>query len=106
MARQKDTYLVAQYLKTPRDKSRTSQKGYMENEENISYSEKVTVTVGLKDKDLTAAIILNLTQKTVQKCRFDGGNDWETLAKHYATGYPEYLKLLAPADPVVTVADE
>ena len=64
--------------------------------QNISYREIVTVTRGLKDKDLTAAIILNLTQKRVQKCRFEGKNDWETLAKYYAKAYPNYLTLIDP----------
>jgi hypothetical protein len=99
MARPKDIFLVAQYIKVPKDKSKTRAPGYMTNDENISYTENVTVTRGLKDRDLTAAVILNLTQKTVHKFRFEGKNDWETLAAYYAKGYPQYLKLLDPPEP-------
>lgn len=96
MPRVKDIFLVATYLKAPKDPKKSAVKGYINNDENISYGEKVTVTRGLKDRDLTAGIILNLTQKTVHKCRFGGNNDWETLAAYYAKGYPQYLKLLEP----------
>lgn len=96
MAREKDTFLVASYSKKPRDPKKTAVKGYINDDKNISYAENVTVTRGLKDKDLTAAIILNLTQKTVHKCRFDDANDWEKLASYYAKNYPNYLKLIDP----------
>ena len=86
MARPKDIFLIAQYAKVPRDKSKTRAPGYM----------KDTVTRGLKDRDLKAAVILNLTQKTVQKFRFEGKGDWESLAAYYAKGYPQYLKLIEP----------
>ena len=96
MAKPRDTFLVASYLKAPKEPAKCIRPGYMNDDKNISYREKVTVTRGLKDKDLTAAIILNLTQKTVHKCRFEGKNDWETLAKYYAEAYPNYFKLIDP----------
>ena len=96
MARPKDIFLIAQYAKVPRDKSKTRAPGYMKDDQNISYTENVTVTRGLKDRDLKAAVILNLTQKTVQKFRFEGKGDWESLAAYYAKGYPQYLKLIEP----------
>ena len=92
-------FLVAVYMKAPRDPKQSSRKGYMNDEKNISYREKVTITRGLKDRDLTAGIILNLTQKTVFKCRFAGKNDWETLAAYYAKSYPSYFKLAEPKPP-------
>lgn len=99
MPKEKDTFLVAVYMKAPRDPKQSSRKGYINDEKNISYREKVTVTRGLKDRDLTAGIILNLTQKTVFKCRFEGKNDWETLAAYYAKSYPNYFKLEEPKPP-------
>ena len=96
MPKEKDIFLVAQYAKAPREPGKCITKGYINDDKNISYREIVTVTRGLKDKDLTAAIILNLTQKRVQKCRFEGKNDWETLAKYYAKAYPNYLTLIDP----------
>jgi len=96
MPKEKDTFLVATYLKAPKDPKQCFRKGYINDEKNISYREKVTVTRGLKDRDLTAGIILNLTQKTVFKCRFEGKNDWETLAAYYAKSYPNYFKLAEP----------
>ena len=110
MARPKDIFLVAHYLKQPKDPKKSSVKDYMKDDKNIAYSESVTVTKGLKDKDLTASIILNLTQKSVQKYRFEGKTDWETLAAYYAKGYPQYLKLLEPEEKVedkeITATDD
>ena len=106
MAREKDTFLVASYLKAPKDPKKSAVKGYINNDDNISYREKVTVTRGLKDRDLTAGIILNLTQKTVHKCRFEGKNDWETLAAYYAKSYPSYFKLIDPPKPVDLSGEE
>lgn len=103
MPREKDIFLVATYLKVPRQKSGPTIKGYMKDDKNISYKEAVTVTRGLKDKDLTANIILNLTQKTVYKCRFEGKRDWEKLAKYYADSYPQYFKLIDPPQKEVSV---
>lgn len=99
MPKERDTFLVATYLKAPADPKQTHRPGYINDEKNISYREKVTVTRGLKDRDLTAGIILNLTQKTVFKCRFEGKNDWETLAAYYAKSYPNYFKLEDPKPP-------
>lgn len=96
MPKEKDIFLVAVYLKAPRDPRKTIHKGYINDDKNISYREKVTVTRGLKDRDLTADIILNLTQKTVHKCRFEDKNDWETLAAYYAKAYPDYFKIIDP----------
>ena len=96
MPKPQDTFLVAKYLKTPKDPKKTSRKGYINDYHNISYVENVTITRGLKNRDITASIILNLTQKTVYKCRFTDKNDWESLASYYAKGYPEYLKLIDP----------
>ena len=104
MPKERDIFLVAVYLKAPKDPRKTIHKGYMKDDKNISYREKVTVTRGLKDRDFKAAIILNLTQKTVFKCQFDGKNDWETLAAYYAKSYPNYFKLIDP--PKVEEVDE
>jgi hypothetical protein len=106
MARPKEIFLVATYLKAPREAGKTIHKGYMNDDKNISYREKVTITRGLKDRDLTAGIILNLTQKTVYKCHFDGKNDWETLAQYYAKSYPEYFKMIDPPEPEQLDGDE
>jgi len=106
MAREKDIFLVASYSKKPKDPKKSAVAGYINNDENISYSENVTVTRGLKDRDLTAAIILNLTQKIVHKSRFTDVNDWETLAAYYAKGYPQYLKLIDPPEPTDEEVEE
>lgn len=106
MAKEKDIFLVASYSRVPKDKAKSSRKGYINSEDGMSYTENVTVTRGLKDRDLTAGIILNLTQKSVFKCRFGGKTDWETLAAYYAKGYPNYLKLIDPPVPTDEEVDE
>ena len=94
MPREKDIYLVARYLRVPRDPTQTSKKGYVKDDKNISYTESVALTRGLKNRDITANIILNLTQKRVEKCNFETNNGWEELAAYYAKAYPQYMKLI------------
>ncbi|RLA20436.1 MAG: hypothetical protein DRQ62_10555 [Gammaproteobacteria bacterium] len=106
MARQKEIYLVATYLKGPRKGVNTGVAGYLNNDKNISYQEKVVVTRGLKDRDVTADIILNLTQKTVFKNRFGTKNVWETLAAYYSDAYPQYFKVTPAPDDVALKVDD
>ena len=107
MPKEKDIFLIARYYKKPRDPKQTAKKGYMKSDTNISYSESVSLSRGLKNKDITANIILNLTQKTVVKCSFETNNGWEELASYYAKNYPQYLKMEDPGpEPVEVVEPE
>jgi len=87
----KSIYLVAYYYMKPRNRVRTQTKGWMEDQSNISYDERVAVTRKLKSSDLsTAKIILDLSNKSVVRNGWNNGKDFDTLFEYYHEGYPQY----------------
>ena len=111
MPKEKDIYLIARYYRQPQNKRLTSIPGYINDDKNASYQESVTLSRGLKNKDVTAQIILNLTQKSVYKCNFETNNGWDELAEYFAKNYPQYMQLTKDAEPepkeaVVTVDED
>jgi hypothetical protein len=78
----------------------TSIKGWMNNKDNLRYDERVEVTRGLK-KDVTAAnIILNFSNKTVEKNGFNGDKDFRSLFKYFFGGYHQYItQVMSQLDP-------
>lgn len=87
-----DVYLIAHYTAKPRDPSRTHEKGYMSNPENIAYDERVEFTVGLKANHRQGAgVILNLTSPIVVYNRFNPEAEFEDVVKYYIEAYPEYM---------------
>jgi len=100
LAKQKDIYLVAFYYMKPRPGVNTAIKGWMDNKDNLRYDERVEVTRGLK-KDVTAAnIILNFSNKTVEKNGFNGDKDFKSLFKYFFGGYHQYItQVMTQLDP-------
>ena len=100
MAKQKDIYLVAFYYMKPKPGVNTTVKGWMNNKDNLRYDERVEVTRGLK-KDVTAAnIILNFSNKTVEKNGFNGDKDFKSLFKYFFGGYHQYItQVMGTLDP-------
>lgn len=95
MARQKDTFLIARYLQTPADKRKTHIKGYITEQGNVSYNENVIFADKLRDRDITAEVIINLSKQVVVKCRFqDERLSFERLREYYQKQYPDQFKAL------------
>lgn len=87
----KSIYLVAYYFMKPRNRVRTQTKGWMEDQNNIAYDEKVAVARNLKSSDLTTAkVILDLTKKVVVRNGWNNGKDFDSLFEYYHEGYPQY----------------
>ena len=84
----------------PRPGVNTTVKGWMNNKDNLRYDERVEVTRGLK-KDVTAAnIILNFSNKTVEKNGFNGDKDFKSLFKYFFGGYHQYItQVMSQLDP-------
>ncbi len=91
----RDIYIVAYYHQKPKDPHRTTEKGYINNPENISYDESINITRGIKTRDqLNAGVILNLTKQLVIKNSFKSEADFPSLLAHYQEGYPKYINPL------------
>jgi hypothetical protein len=85
-------YLVAQYITKPRDPRKTHIPGYMKDPANHQFDERVQIATKLKNQDLyTAKIILNLTEKTVDKNAFNDVKNFDELFKYFFKGYHKYI---------------
>ena len=96
-----DIYLVAFYGMKPRPGVNTSVKGWMNDKNNLQYDEKIEITRGQKKSSLLANVILNLSQKSVQRNTFNDDRDFKSFFKYYFGGYDQYItavmKQLDPA---------
>jgi hypothetical protein len=86
-----DLYLIASYTAKPRNPKMTKVAGYMKDSANIVYDEKVEFSIGTKNKDINAGVMLNLTKRQVVKNKFQPDADFETVVKYYCDAYPEYM---------------
>jgi hypothetical protein len=85
-------YLVARYITRPRDPRKTHISGYMKDPNNYQYDEQVQITSRLRNQDLyTAKIILNLSNKTVDKNSFNDLKKFDELFKYFFKGYHKYI---------------
>jgi hypothetical protein len=88
----KNIYLVAQYVTRPRDPRKTHIAGYMKDPANYQYDERVQISTRLRNQDLyTAKIILNLSNKTVDKNSFNDVKNFDELFKYFFKGYHKYI---------------
>lgn len=85
-------YLVAQYIARPRNPKKTHIPGYMKDPNNLQYDERVQISSKLRTQDIqTAKIILNLTNKTVEKNSFNDLKNFNDLFKYFFKGYHKYI---------------
>jgi len=87
----KDIYLVGFYHMKPRPGVRTNVKGWMDNFDNITYDESVEITRGLKKNAGMAKVVLNLSQKTVDRNTWGTERSFDEYFKHYFKGFHKYL---------------
>lgn len=109
MAKEKGIYLVGFYSMKPRPGVRTTVKGWMNDQANLQYDEKVEITRGLKNSAITAKIVLNLTTKTVERNGFNADRDFKSLFKYFFGGYHQYItEVMKQLDPeyLADVLDE
>ena len=90
--KKRSIYLVAHYTAKPKDPRQTHKPGYMKDPGNLSYDEQVQVSTRLRPKDINMAkIIINLSNKTVDKNSFNGKKDFNELFKYFFKGYHKYI---------------
>jgi fructose-specific phosphotransferase system component IIB len=99
--KKQNLYLVANYVAKPRDPRKTHVAGYMKDPANIQFDEQVQVSTRLRKQDLTTAkVIMNLSNKTVDKNSFNGNKNFDELFKYFFKGYHKYItEVMAKIDP-------
>lgn len=100
MSKSKGIFLVAQYSMKPRDHVNTSVKGWMENPDNIRWDEQVSISRGLKSRDMNAQVVLNLSEKCIQRNTFNSGTTFDDIFKYFFENYSTYItQVMAQIDP-------
>lgn len=91
MSKEKGIYLVAKYFMKPQAHVNTSKAGWMKDPNNIRWDESMVVSRGLKPKDNSAQVILNLSDKTVVRNTFTPGKGFDEVFVYFLNGYSQYL---------------
>ena len=98
--KKQNIYLVAHYVTKPRDPSKTHIPGYMKDPANHQYDEQVQISTRLRKQDVNAKIVVNLSNKTVERNSFNGKKDFDELFKYFFKGYHKYItEVMAKLDP-------
>ena len=92
MSKQKEIYIVAQYYGKPRDPKMTRVAGYMADENNVIWDERIDVTAGLKQKDLlNSKVVINISTQEVVKDSFRSGKSFEELFSYFYDASPKEI---------------
>ena len=96
----KDIYLVAFYSMKPKRHVRTEVAGWMKDPNNISWDERIEITRGQKKNAVNGKILLNLSQKRIEKNGWSDGKEFNDLFKYFFKGYHAYItELMTQLDP-------
>lgn len=87
----KNIYLVARYYLKPKPGVNTTVKGWMDDTNNIRYDEAVDIVRGLKKNVADSQVILNLSNKTVERNAWNDNKDFDRLFAYFFEGYHSYL---------------
>lgn len=100
MSRKHNIHLVAWYFRKPRPGVKTSQKGWMDNPDNVQWDEKVEIVRRLGNKDQTAHVILDLNDHKVIRNTFKSEGDFDEIFEYFFTNYSDYItRIMAQLDP-------
>lgn len=105
----KHIYLVAFYALRARPGVNTAVKGWMADENNLRYDEKVEITRGMRRNSITARVVLDLSAKTVVRNNFNDNRDFKDLFKYFFSDYHKYItEVMAQLDPeyLTSILDE
>jgi hypothetical protein len=96
----KNIYIIAYYYKKPKNHVNTSVKGWMDNPDNVRWDEKVGITRGISKRDIQAHVIVNLSEKRVERNNLNGNKDFEMIFKYFFSGYSKYItEVMSKLDP-------
>jgi hypothetical protein len=63
----------------------------MKDPNNIRWDESVEITRGLKKNSVNGKILLNLSQKKIEKNGWSDGKEFNELFKYFFKGYHSYI---------------
>ena len=109
MKQPKDLFLVAFHPLRAKAGVKTSVKGWMNNPDNLQYTEQVEITRGKKNNIGTASIVLNLSTKQVDRNTLNDDRDFKSMFKYFFSGYHKYITaVMTQLDPefMVEIIDE
>ena len=87
-------FLIATYIMRPRYPHKTSQKGWMNDPENVICDEQVGFVKKLRTKDtLNSNVILDLANKKLVKCSVGAtyGDNYAAAHEYFYENYKKYL---------------
>jgi len=91
-------YLICTYIGKPKDSSKTHLPGYMSDQNNIEYEERLIISRGLKDKARQAGhVVLNITEQIIVKNTFTNDTDFMSMLAHYVEHYGDYINSMVNA---------
>ena len=87
----KNIYLGAFYSMKPRPRVNTTVKGWMNDPNNIQWDERIEITRGTKRNSVDAKILLNLSNKTVDRNQWGDNRSFDDMFKYFFKGYHQYV---------------
>lgn len=87
-------FLFATYVMRPRYPHLTSQKGWMQNPDNLIYDEQVGFAKKMRDKDMIRSnVVIDLANKKILKCSVADrvGTDFDAIHQYFYENYQKYL---------------
>ena len=92
---------MAFYGMKPKDHVNTSVKGWIDNLDNIRYDERIEITRGIKKNSNAAKVIVNLSDKTIERNTWNNDADFNLLFKYFFASYHKYIiEVMTQLDPV------
>lgn len=96
----KGIFLIAQYSMKPKPHVNTSKKGWMDNPENIRYDEQVIIARQIRNKDMNAQVILDLSNKRIDRNTFNTDKTFDEVFEYFFTNYNKYVvEVMGQLDP-------
>ena len=96
----KSIFLIAQYSMKPKPHVNTSKKGWMENPDNVRYDEQVIIARQIRNKDMNAQVILDLSNKRIERNAFKTDKTFDEIFEYFFTNYNQYVvEVMGQLDP-------
>jgi hypothetical protein len=86
--------LLAKYYKRPRDPKRTTEAGYINQNENFFWDESINFVLKVKDKDIRENnVVLDIFNQKLVKCSVGDmvGSDYDTVFAYFYKNYQNYF---------------
>ena len=84
----------------PKPHVNTSKKGWMENPDNVRYDEQVIIARQIRNKDMNAQVILDLSNKRIERNAFKTDKTFDEIFEYFFTNYNQYVvEVMGQLDP-------